>query len=378
MINRPLSNKLHIVSFNIPYPADYGGVIDVFYRMKALAEMGVEITLHCYAYGRQEATQLESYCKKVYYYRRDMSFVNMLSRKPFIVASRENKALLDNLRKDREPVLLEGLHCCSLLGQLESRKVFVRMHNVEQDYYNSLAEAETNPFKRAYYRMDARKLQRFEPVILKADAVFAVTDSDADHFRSLGCEKVYTMPISHTCDEVVCKTGQGSYALYHADLSVTENVDAVKYLVNNVFTQSKHRFVVAGRNPVQAVRELLAKTGNVELIANPDDRTMQELVANAQVNILFTNQATGLKIKLLNSLYAGRHCLVNSKMVAGTQLGKLCTVADTAEAMRAALDGLMAKPFTKQDIEFRTPILISGYSNRANAKILLDSLQQDK
>ena len=28
---------LHIVSFNVPLPADYGGIIDVFYRLKSLA-----------------------------------------------------------------------------------------------------------------------------------------------------------------------------------------------------------------------------------------------------------------------------------------------------------------------------------------------------
>ena len=32
---------LHIVSFNVPWPADYGGVIDVNYRIKALWASGV-------------------------------------------------------------------------------------------------------------------------------------------------------------------------------------------------------------------------------------------------------------------------------------------------------------------------------------------------
>ena len=30
-------HHLHIIAFNVPYPANYGGVIDVFYRIKALA-----------------------------------------------------------------------------------------------------------------------------------------------------------------------------------------------------------------------------------------------------------------------------------------------------------------------------------------------------
>ena len=32
---------LHIVSFSIPYPANYGGVIDVFYKLVALHKAGI-------------------------------------------------------------------------------------------------------------------------------------------------------------------------------------------------------------------------------------------------------------------------------------------------------------------------------------------------
>ena len=43
---------LHIVAFDIPQPANYGGVIDVFYKIKALTNLGVKVHLHCYEYGR--------------------------------------------------------------------------------------------------------------------------------------------------------------------------------------------------------------------------------------------------------------------------------------------------------------------------------------
>ena len=41
---------LHIVSFDIPYPPNYGGVIDVYYKLKALHRKGVKIILHCFEY----------------------------------------------------------------------------------------------------------------------------------------------------------------------------------------------------------------------------------------------------------------------------------------------------------------------------------------
>ena len=61
-----MEKHLNIVSFNVPWPANYGGVIDVFYKIKALHDIGVKVILHCFEYGRPQAKELENYCEKVY------------------------------------------------------------------------------------------------------------------------------------------------------------------------------------------------------------------------------------------------------------------------------------------------------------------------
>ena len=39
-----MNNKtIHIIVFDVPYPSDYGGIIDVFYKLKALHQLGVNI-----------------------------------------------------------------------------------------------------------------------------------------------------------------------------------------------------------------------------------------------------------------------------------------------------------------------------------------------
>ena len=43
---------LHIISFTIPYPPNYGGAIDVFFKIKALHSYGVQVHLHCFSYDR--------------------------------------------------------------------------------------------------------------------------------------------------------------------------------------------------------------------------------------------------------------------------------------------------------------------------------------
>ena len=78
---------VNIISFNIPYPANYGGVIDVFYKIKAFNDLGVNVILHCFEYGRDRSEVLESMCDKVYYYKRRGALCNV-SHIPYIVYSR--------------------------------------------------------------------------------------------------------------------------------------------------------------------------------------------------------------------------------------------------------------------------------------------------
>ena len=70
-----MQGHLHIISFDIPYPANYGGVIDVFHKIRCLNLSGVKVILHCFEYGGKKCSaELESMCEKVYYYKRNTSF----------------------------------------------------------------------------------------------------------------------------------------------------------------------------------------------------------------------------------------------------------------------------------------------------------------
>lgn len=353
---------LHIVTFNVPLPANYGGVIDVFYRLKALAEAGVRVHLHCFDYGRGPAPELERWCEEVRYYRRDMSPLRMLDRRPFIVSSRHSKELTARLMQDRYPILLEGLHCCLLLEDealTRDRMVMVRAHNIEADYYGQLAAAERHLGKRLYLKLEAAKIRRYEPILRCASAVLAISPADQKELVRMGCRNVLLSTGMHPFGEVggmMSEVGE-RFALYHGNLAVAENYHAVEYLLDKVFKGSEYRLVVAGNEPPAWLRERIDAMPNVELVGSPDDGTMQRLVEEAHVCVMVTRQATGLKLKLLNSLYAGRFCLVNSAMVAGTGLEGLCTVADSPEAMRAALDSLMAQEFTAEHLAQRRAAL---------------------
>src|SRR5436190_4283124 len=92
-----LDKHLHIISLNVPYPVDYGGVYDLFYKLPALKQQGIKIHLHCFEYGRGEQPALNEYCEKVYYYKRLSGLSGLSLHLPYIVASRKNEKLLQRL-----------------------------------------------------------------------------------------------------------------------------------------------------------------------------------------------------------------------------------------------------------------------------------------
>tara|TARA_Y100000780_G_C13417375_1_gene314344 strand:- start:44 stop:391 length:348 start_codon:yes stop_codon:yes gene_type:complete len=102
--------ELNIVSFDVPCPPDYGGAIDIYYKLETLNDLGIKIYLHCFQYGRSDSKRLEEICVETFYYPRKRNFIPLFSQKPYIVETRFSSELLENLLKNDAPILFEGLH----------------------------------------------------------------------------------------------------------------------------------------------------------------------------------------------------------------------------------------------------------------------------
>ena len=92
-----MEKHINIIALNIPFPANYGGVIDIYYKLYALSRCGFKIHLHCFEYGRQHAVELNNLCEEVIYYKREKGLSSHFSLLPYNVYSRRDKQLLRNL-----------------------------------------------------------------------------------------------------------------------------------------------------------------------------------------------------------------------------------------------------------------------------------------
>ncbi|MFH1005048.1 MAG: hypothetical protein V1781_06095 [Bacteroidota bacterium] len=377
------TKQIHIVAFDVPFPPDYGGVIDVFFKIKSLHEEGVKIFLHCFEYGRGKQKELEKYCEKIFYYKRGINKHLLFNSLPYIVAGRSSEELVKNILNDDAPILFEGLHCCFHLNdeRIKERKKIVRMHNIEHNYYANLALVEKKFFRKKYFESESKKLEKFEPVLKNADVIATISPADT-HELSSRYKNVFNIMAFHPNEKIDIRDGKGEFALYHGNLTVGENNKAALYLVNKIFNDIKVPLIIAGNGASPELIASIKKHEHISLFTknksasgkkeNISVQEIYELIKNAQINILPTFQATGIKLKLLAAIYNGRHCIVNSLMVANTGLESLCHVANSPAKMKKYIQDMMQKHLSQNEIMKREKILEEKFSNKKNVKKMME------
>lgn len=354
---------LHLVTFDIPYPADYGGAIDVYYKLKRLHKLGYAVTLHCFEYAdRKPSEVLESLTYKTYYYKRKLSVSSFFKKEPFIVCTRNDKTLLEHLLEDDAPILFEGLHSTYWYHHkyLSNRIKAVRMHNIEWQYYEQLAAMEKHWLKKFFFYIESKKLKQYEHTFFTntCNTVLCISKHDTDYFsKKYPMSRAIHLQPFHPFDCIQSLEGTGEYILFHANLAINDNEQAALFLIHNVFGKIDYPCIIAGKSPSLKLYEAIKTKQNISIIANPDEPTMLSLLQNAQINVLWSNQADGVKLKLLYAFCIGRFIIANPNIVLNAGLDDFVTITASSEAMVESINTFFLQNFENQYIEKRIAFL---------------------
>lgn len=361
---------MHIVTFDNPFPPDYGGAIDVFYKVKALHQAGIRIYLHCYSKDRLQTEPLLEICHELYMYKKSSKITSLFSRLPLAVAVRRDKRLLNNLLATEAPILFEGLQTTWPLIQIEfdNQRTFVRAHNIEHDYYNGLASSTTNYFKKLLFKMEVQKLRSYENIITKLHGIFSLSRNDQRHFSRFVKSSKY-IPVFHQHKVVNDLSDYGNYAFYHGDLSVADNLRVAKFLIT-AFCEIEYPLVIAGKSNLKELETLADGQNNIQIVHLSSETILKALFDDAHINICWSFQQTGTKLKVLNSLYQGRHCIINDKVVDEKSVQQLCTQVENSQSLKDAIELLAKLPY--QDCSIRQEVLDAIYNTEINAKKIID------
>lgn len=343
------NKEIHIVSFDVPFPADYGGVIDVYNRAKALKETGFKVVLHVFEYGRGQNHVFQEIADAIFYYKRSSFLKSFLQRKGYITSSRISTELIQRLNESSSDlIILEGQHCSGILPFLK-RKAVVRIHNCEWEYYAALAEKETSFLKKIYFKREAKFLKK-EEQFLKNTSLLCITKKEQEYYTNLGFEAILVPTVFYTEVQSTTIYPTENYLLFHGNLSVSENVSAVQQLISeNKKEKFNFKVCIAGKNPSKELKEKV-EAAHFELIDSPDTTEMEKLIYGAKAHILLTNQATGIKLKLIHALSSNRPVIVNEKMIQGTGLENSCFVWDEKSSLSSFVNEVLQLPTKAIDL----------------------------
>ena len=358
---------LHVVCFAVPFPPDYGGAIDVWHRLRALAAEGVRMHVHAFVYGRfRPQAELEALAAAVQYYPRSLSSAILQGGFPLSVRSRQSRALFKVLQADDHPILFEGIQTTAWAGELEGRRLLLRAHNIEHQYYAGLT-VQRHGAARWLYTRESTALARYEPAMARRmDMVFAISPADQQWFAGQGIRAELLLPF-HGHDRPDLPSGRGQYVLYQGDLSLEINQRAVHELIAWAPPRPDRPLVVAGRSGNPQFENRIRGVPNIIRHADVSAAMMTRLIRDAQVAVIHSLHASGMKLKLFAALYQGRFIAASPHDLTGTPLDQ-AVHAYTPETVNALLDELWVRDFNAAEMSRRTAILAGLPDDRAKAR----------
>ncbi len=323
-VTRP---RVLAVTSEAPWPLNSGGHIRSFHLMKALAA-ATDFRLVCpvapgHAAGIEALRAAGIDVRPAPVPARSKwgeakrLLAAALRREPYVMyrrhSWREAGAVWARELTANPPDVLYLDHLDALLyrGAAPGVPAVIDLHNVYSLLVRRTAGEQTNPLKRSFLRSEAQGLDRMERRAARdCEAVCAVSDAEAAHFRGLGARSVYTVPNGVDCaafaDLPTGRTGP-QVVMFLGTMSWGPNATAARFLARDVLPALRARvpdatLSIVGRDPPA---DLLALNGapGIEVASNVPD--VKPYLARVSVLAVPLDAGGGTRLKILEAFAAG-------------------------------------------------------------------------
>ncbi|HWT12821.1 MAG TPA: TIGR03087 family PEP-CTERM/XrtA system glycosyltransferase [Allosphingosinicella sp.] len=235
-----------------------------------------------------------------------------------------------------------------------AQRFVMDLADVDSAKFAQYAEEGGGPM-RWVHRREAAKLFAFErATAARADVTTFVSEAEAGLFRRRtglpniqalgnGVDLDFFDPAARFDRLDPALRGEGPLILFTGQMDYAPNVDAVAWFAGAVLPRLPNaRFVIAGRDPTEAVRRLAGD--RVQVTGSVPD--MRSWLAAADVVVAPLRIARGIQNKVLEAMAMARPVVASPAAFEGIEAepGFDLLVADGAPATAAAVDRLLASP----------------------------------
>jgi glycosyltransferase involved in cell wall biosynthesis len=367
-MSRP--RQLLFVSPRYLFPADSGGKIRTVNVLRGLKGGAFEITLASpvpESPAPGDRASMDGVCDRFAGWPdaprgplfRWVRMRHLASPLPIAVATDASEAgreaIARELRRGPDVVVVDFPHAAVLAPPPYPCASVLFTHNVEAEILHRHAKVARNPLKKAIWRDQAAKMERYERDLLaRFTSVVAVAERDKEHFaRVYGARNVSTIPTGVDLDffaygqPPALGANDGGTVVFTGAMDWMANIDGVEFFMDAVWpeisrTRPKARCVVVGRNPPQAlIDRARARDVNWEFTGFVDD--VRPFVQNAHVYVIPLRVGGGTRIKVYEAMAMGCPVVSTTIGVEGLPVehDRHFLEADSAEAMAAAVLALL-------------------------------------
>ncbi len=354
----------------IPYPLNDGGSIAVHCNTEGFLQAGVELSMLAMNTTRHwvdinSLPPLYDQLKLFKSVRVDNririipAFLNLFKKSSYnidrFISDTYKNALITLLQEEQFDIIqLEGLYLSPylpLIRQYSKAAIAMRQHNIEFRIWQRLAQQAQNPLKKAYLKLLAKRLRRFELERLKDyDIILPISAEDEQYLKKLGCRTaMYLHPFGINISDIpFVPAYTPPLHLYHIGaMDWLPNQESVNWLLDHVMPIIRKelpgiRLYLAGRN----MSENLLKLNQPNVIiagAVPDALAFEKDKSILLVPLL---SGGGVRIKIFKGMAMGKTVVTTSIGLEGIDArdGKEVFVADSAEQFAHHIIKLVHEP----------------------------------
>lgn len=273
-----------------------------------------------------------------------------------------------------------------VIRKYSNAKIVVRMHNIEHQIWDRLAENESNPIMKMVYRINKKQLEHVEKTILKkVDGYMTISEPDFQYFQQTAANVPgVVIPFGIDMDNYELEDdyiASDKPSLCHiGSMNWSPNIEGIKWFLDEVWpliheAHPELKFTVAGHGTPDSLMQ--RKDENVTFVGTVPDAN--EFMLDHDLMIVPLLSGSGVRVKIVEAMALGRVVITTSVGAEGLDVenGKHLFIADTPEEFLAVIDKCIHTPDICTIISENARDFISMYHNNELITVkLLDFYRQ--
>lgn len=347
--------KILILLNRIPYPLNDGGAIGAYNFIKGYAEAGCEVSILAmntskhYVKAEKAEEVLGGFGKlrivdidnRIIAHR---AFRNLFKGTSYIIERFVSADFDNNLkdilqRNDFDIVHVDGLPPAAYIDtirQFSSAKISMRAHNVEHVIWERIAANESNPIKKIYVALQAKRLKKFEINALeKCDLVLAISKEDEETIRK--CKPGVKTVVIPAGMDIPSKQQNENFDVQNlffiGSFDWMPNKQGMEWFLKEIWPQLSTGFPdlqlqIAGKKMPPSLWQHADK--NIKPLGEVPDA--KEFMLKAGVMVVPIISGSGIRIKILEAMALGKTIIATDIATEGLGLtnGENVLIANNA------------------------------------------------